>query len=89
MSDPKVWKAGTADEVWKVIVCARDAHRADDLLSALQYILTDAGSDSQKALEKIRAMTGKQIVDGLLAYQKSSYDSVAKAIRKSKEAVEA
>lgn len=34
----KNWKPGTADEVWKVIICARDASRASDLIDTMLYI---------------------------------------------------
>lgn len=85
MTDPKQWKAGTADEVWKVMVCARDAYYAEQTIGHLVYVLTGAGNDIKKGVELIKQMTGEQIINALYAYEKSSYDSVAKAIRKSKE----
>ena len=77
----KNWKAGSAVEVRKVMVCARDASRADDLLGNLIYILTDAGSNSEAGLAWLRGMSGAEIVDGLLAYRKSAYDSVARGLK--------
>jgi len=80
MSLVKQWKPGKADDVWKVMICARDAAQTDELLSSLTYILTDAGSDTQRGLDAIRQMTGAQIIDGLLAYKNVSYQSVAAAV---------
>lgn len=81
MSDIKVkeWKPGMADEVWKLMACARDAQQTDELLGKLSYILTDAGADTAKGIELIRQMTGDQIIDGLKAYRESSYKSVRAA----------
>lgn len=72
----KNWKPGKADEVWKVMVCARDAERADDLISGLVYILTDCGSDEEKGMAQIARMSGQEIIDTLKTYKKASYDSV-------------
>ena len=77
---PKQWKAGIADETWKVIICGRDLYRIDDLLSALSHYLTDAGNDRSKGLDMVRQMTGAQIVDALEAHKRSSLVSVQRAI---------
>ncbi len=69
---PKVWKAGTADEVWKVIVCARDAYETERLLWSLVYILTDAGNNLELGLAKVSAMSGDDIVSALRAHVESS-----------------
>lgn len=83
MSGVKTWKAGTADEAWHVIVCARDASRATDLLQGLGYILLDVGfaSDDQIAAG-LSELSGKQIADGLLAYRESNIQAVRNALPK-------
>ena len=65
----KNWKPGVADEIWKIMICARDAERADDVIGGITYILG-------VTQEELRQMTGAQILDGLLAYKRSAYDSV-------------
>lgn len=76
MQSAKKWKPGKADAVWKVMVCARDAEKADDLISSLVYILTNCGSDEERGLRQISEMSGEEIVEALQAYRKKSYDSV-------------
>lgn len=71
-----------ADESWKVIICARDAERADEALSFLSYVLTDAGSDLPSGLEKIRAMSGQEIIEGLQKFKSVAHQSVAMALKK-------
>lgn len=72
----KKWAAGTADEAWKVTVCARDAARADNLIHELVAMLTDAGSDTARGLSTERDMSGAQIVDAVVAFQRSAHQSV-------------
>jgi hypothetical protein len=78
----KKWKAGEADEVWKIIVCARDAERADDTIGWLIYILTDVEGGRERSIEAIRQMSGKEIVDGLLAFQLKAYQGVKNGLNK-------
>lgn len=78
---PKAWKAGTADEAWKVIICARDAYDTELILSALVYLLTNAGSDTRSGLAEIRAMSGDDIVTALLAHVETSRRAVENALR--------
>jgi hypothetical protein len=78
---PKTWKAGTADEVWKVMICARDAYETEKAISFLSYILTDCGADLAKGLAKIRKMTGEQIVNALIDHVEVSRRSVENALR--------
>jgi hypothetical protein len=82
MMEAKHWKPGHADEVWKVLICARDANQADELLGRLVGILTYAGSDVDKGLNAIRAMSGREIIDAIVAYRDSNYDSVKSALSK-------
>jgi hypothetical protein len=82
MNSPKKWNAGVADETWKVIVCARDLSRVDDLLSALSYYLTDAGDDTQRGLSIVREMSGSTIIDALEAHKRTSLMSVQSALSK-------
>lgn len=76
----KRWIPGCADDAWKVLVCAKDAHWAGETLSQLVYIMTDAGADKDAGLSRLRGMSGAEIVDGLIAYQKSCEDSVRNAL---------
>lgn len=85
MTDPKKWRAGIADEPWKVIVCGRDLQQVDDVLSALSYYLTDAGSDTERGLAQVRQMTGGQIVDALEAHKRTSLLSVQNALTRNRE----
>lgn len=77
---PKHWQPGHADDVWKVLICARDAYQADELLGGLVAILTHAGSDIDKGLSEIRTMSGASIIDAIVAYRDSSYASVKSAL---------
>ena len=81
MIEPKKWKIGYADEFWKVVICARDYNDVDDLACRLVGILTDE-IIIDKGLDKIRTMTGNQIVDALFSYQDSCLKSVEKALKK-------
>jgi len=78
--DVKKWKSGIAGETWKVIICGRDLHRIDDILSALSYYLTDAGVDVDRGLSLIRSMSGDQIIDALEDHKRTSIQSVEAAI---------
>ena len=80
MTRPKVWNAGVADEAWKVIICARDACDTEDLILTLCMILTHAGGDTAKGLRDIRAMSGDDIMDALLAYVQKSHQAVENAL---------
>jgi len=79
--EPKKWAAGVADEAWKVTICALDANRASEVISALVSILTNAGS-TDRGIEAVRAMSGSQIMDALIDYQSKAIKSVEAAIRK-------
>lgn len=80
-SQPVRWKAGNADEVWKLMICARDASRAEDLIRGVASILDNPGScDVEKAADVLRRFTGDQIADALVAYRNSMMMSVMKAV---------
>lgn len=81
MENPKIWKAGKADEAWKIMVCARDAERAKDLILGVAYILDNPGHVSlDESADVLRRFTGAQIADALIAYRNSAMLSVANAI---------
>lgn len=80
----KKWAAGIADEPWKIMLCARDAAMASETIGRLIYILTDAASDRDKGVEILRGLTGKEIIDGLIAYQGSAAKSVQSALPNAK-----
>lgn len=81
MAEPKKWKAGIADETWKVIICGRDLYEVDRLLSSLGYYLTDAANDQERALAAVREMSGAQIVDALESHKRTSLLSVQTALK--------
>lgn len=81
MTEPKTWKAGLADETWKVIVSARDTQRVSELIAQLSNYLTDAGSDMVKGRAIIRTMTGAQIIDALETHIQTNIQSIEAAIK--------
>ena len=83
MAQVKNWKSGCADEVWKIIICARDIKTADDLIQDLIYILTSSGSDIKAGYLEIKEMSGKQILDGINSYKESRIKAVQNALEKS------
>ena len=83
MTDPVKWKAGMADEAWKVMICARDAMRATDLIQGVAYILDNPGQcDVVENAKILRRFSGEQIADALLDYRKSAMESVDRGMRK-------
>jgi hypothetical protein len=66
MPDPKVWKAGNADEDWKVSICQRDIRDAKAAIKLVEYILGDAIED----------FTGQQIKAAVAAYVASAEVSI-------------
>lgn len=82
MEKPKEWKAGVADKVWKINICSRDYQRADDILDWMGYILTDAGNDKERALKTLSEFTGKQIMNGLLAYRSKALKAIENGLSK-------
>lgn len=75
----KEWKPGKSDAVWKLMVCARDAARVDEILSEMVAILTSTGGDRERGIAEMKEMSGREIVDGLLGYQARAYESVKMA----------
>ena len=81
MTGPRKWSAGVADEVWKVVICARDVQRAEDLLSGLAYILDNPGAAGVDGYaDVIRRFSGAQIADALIAYREAALQSVANGL---------
>lgn len=79
---PKKWKDGMADEAWKVMICARDANRAEDIASHLAYILTDLGHASfEQQIEAISAFSGEQIATALKERVLSGQRAIAAALQ--------
>ena len=71
MSDvkPKKWTAGCADELWKVAITVRDMQSADQAINWLASTLTMFPNDNIAALDLIKQMSGKQIVEAIIAYR--------------------
>ena len=65
----KTWKAGCADEQWKVDICVRDVKEAVSALLFLEYV---TGSP-------LKELTGSQIEDALKAYAASAAKSIENA----------
>ena len=72
----KKWTPGTADTAWKIMVCARDAAQADEVISYLVAILTNAGNDQAAGLAELRSKSGDEIVSALIQYQAVAHQSV-------------
>lgn len=79
MSEVKTWKAGLADEDWKVAVCQRDEAEAKKMLSQLHYILVGGNKTETEMLLDISQLTGIQIADGIRNYIVSAQKSVRNA----------
>ena len=81
LEKPKSWKSGVADEAWKVMICAKDAMRAKDLIQGVAYILDNPGhGDIRKYADVLRKFSGDQIADALLDYHFKAFVSVANAL---------
>ena len=74
---PKTWADGTADNPWKIMICARDQISIDQCLSTLVYRLTDAGSNAAEGHDKLREMSGRQIVDALIKQSNGCVAAIA------------
>ncbi len=64
MAEPKKWKAGVADEAYKVLICGRDLHELNVMTERLCNLLTRQREQST-ALSEISKMSGKQIVEAI------------------------
>lgn len=59
--DKKEWKAGIADEAWKVVVCARDMKQTEDALRHIAAVLCGtglAGTTFEQQADTLRGRTG-------------------------------
>lgn len=84
----KTWKAGHADEIWKLMICARDYQYVEETFNSLVYILLNAEhhpGNCEHNLNMLRAMSGNDIVEGLLAYGETCYQSVKNGYPNDKE----
>ena len=82
---PKVWNPGVADEPYKMLVCAGDYTRARDIKSWLVSVSTDAGSDYKAGEKQLRQFSGNQIVDAILAYERSALESIEAGLAAAKK----
>ena len=78
------WKAGTADEAWKVVICARDVKNTETALVHIASVLGKAGSPKtiEQRADCLRGLTGDQIADALVDFHRSRLQSVENAIKK-------
>ena len=77
--------ATPADEAWKVMICAQETKRAQEVLSFLPYILeggTPGILTSDQMLEAISRHTGAEIAGKVEAYIRTRLDSIKTAIAK-------
>ena len=79
---PKVWKDGSADDAWKIAICARDSERVRDVIMFLDAVLCegDAAKTPEAAIERLRRLTMDEALDGLVDYHESAKRSVAKGL---------
>ena len=80
LEKPVNWKPGAADEPWKLMICARDAARAQDIIHGLAYILGGRGSSMADAANAVRQFSGDQIADALLTYHSNNFLSVVNGL---------
>jgi hypothetical protein len=79
MIEVKTWKAGVADEDWKVAACRQDEAKAQKMLSLLHYILIGGNKTEAEMLADISRLSGAQIADGIQSYILSCQKSVEAA----------
>jgi len=75
------WKAGIADEAWKVEICERDAKTAYTMLKTLVYILygTEGRNHTpEDMLKDMSQMSGREIAQSIQKYIDSCAISVEK-----------
>jgi flagellin-specific chaperone FliS len=78
---PTKWASSKADAAWKVMICARDAMRAEDIIQGLSYILDNPGGVAlEQHADVIRRFSGDQIADALLEYRNTRMQSVASVL---------
>jgi hypothetical protein len=78
---PTKWGSSNADAAWKVMICARDAMRAQDLIQGVSYILDNPGGVAlEEHADVIRRFSGDQIADALLEYRNTRMQSVASGL---------
>jgi hypothetical protein len=79
--DPTKWASSKADAAWKVMICARDAMRAEDLIKGVSYILDNQGSVAlDEYADVIRRFSGDQIADALMECRNTRMQSVASGL---------
>lgn len=82
MTTPIKWKSSVAREVWKVIICTREAERVTEVLQSIAYIVGGPGHRTeQECSDLLSPLSGAEIVQALLAYQECNAESVARAVR--------
>lgn len=80
----KDWKAGPADEAWKVLICGRDYHKYTEIVDGLSIIFFEfseiKGSNAEErrsnAFDKLSNMSGAEIVDRLKKYENNLLTSI-------------
>lgn len=78
---PTKWNYSKADDAWKVMICARDAMRDEDLIQGVAYILDNPGGVSlEEHAEVVRRFSGDQIADTLMEYRNTRMQSVASGL---------
>ncbi len=74
-------KHGNADEVWKVLICATQVARADDLINGLAFILGETGINTEQSIKVIQRYSGEEIAEALLQYKEQAVMSVEAALK--------
>jgi hypothetical protein len=78
---PTKWALSKADDAWKVMICARDAMLAEDIIQGLSYILDNPGGVALEGhADVIRRFSGDQIADALMEYRNTRMSSVASGL---------
>ena len=83
------WKAGKADEAWKVLICGRDYHKYTEIVDGLSIILFEfseikginADERRDSMFEKLSTMSGAEIVDHLKKYENVLLTSIKRGVK--------
>lgn len=76
--------AAPADEVWKIMICARDIQRVEEALATIEYVVSGGfgSKTTEERLAVLRGMTGYDIARKITDHIENRRKSVEAAIRK-------
>ena len=78
----KTWKPGTITAPWELLIQASHINDVDSIIKGLCYYLTDCNSDYKIGIEKIKLMSGEEILNSLESQYKNAYTAVKNGLDK-------